>query len=103
MGDTATTRSSASSAASASESVSTGMPVSSFALRRRSFSAVQQWPPSSASVSSAYEMLARARSIESGAMPTFMAILSAVAKPMPQMSRQSLYGSALIIAIASGP
>ena len=36
-------------------------------------------------------------------MPTESAILSAVENPIPQMSRQSLYGSAFTTATASGP
>ena len=85
----ATTRPSDISSSSARPRVSTGMPVSSLACRSRSFSEVQQCPSSSASFSNAYEIVARARSGESRGMPTESAILSAVAKPIPQMSRQS--------------
>ena len=78
------------SSARAVDSTSVGIPVSSFACKSKSFSYVQQCPPSSASVSSVKEIDARALSGESFGMPTESAILSAVAKPMPQMSRQSL-------------
>ena len=45
-----------------------------------------QWPSSIASVS-AYEMPARTRIMAVLSMPSFMAMASAVLKPMPRMSR----------------
>ena len=82
-----TTRPASTSAASASAIFSTEMPTSSCAWRSRSGSDVQQCPASSASVWSVWTIEARARRGESCGMPTARAMRSAVAKPMPQMSR----------------
>ena len=56
------------------------------------------WPRSAHS-----EMPARTRIIAVFSMPSFMAIASAVLKPMPRMSRARRYGFSLITWTASAP
>src|SRR5258707_2907764 len=76
---------------------------SSSANGTRSVVGSPQCPSSIASVS-AYEMPARTRIMAVFSTPSFMAIASAVLKPMPRMSRARRYGFSVIGLIdARGP
>lgn len=62
-----------------------------------------QVPPSSSSSERAWRTPASMRSGLSFEIPIFNAILSAVLKPIPSISRQSLYGLERTISALSGP
>ena len=84
----ATTAPSASSRSSAVRISPAGTSSSFAASGPSSSSGRAQWPSSIASAS-AWPMPARTRTIAVFSMPSFMAIASAVTKPMPRMSRAS--------------
>src|ERR1035437_914717 len=75
---------------------------SSSASGTRSAVGSPQCPSSMASVS-AYEMPARTRIMAVFSTPSFMAIASAVLKPMPRMSRARRYGFSVMTCTASAP